>query len=34
MQPRRPPSYTGGLPSAEHLLYAYTAARHETARRQ
>jgi len=33
MQPRRPPGYQGGLPSAEHLLYAYTTARNETGRR-
>ncbi len=32
MQPRRPPGYTGGRPDADHLLAAYTAARHATSR--
>lgn len=31
-QPRRPPGYTTGPPSAGHLLAAYAAARGETSR--
>jgi hypothetical protein len=34
MQPRRPPGYAGGLPSAQQLLAAYAAARAETARQR
>jgi hypothetical protein len=31
-QPRKPPGYTGGPPSAADLLAAYTMARNETKR--
>jgi hypothetical protein len=33
-QPRKPPGYRGGPPSAEHLLSAYETARTETSRQR
>ena len=33
-QPRRPPGYDGGPPSADHLIAAYTGARDQNARQR